>query len=69
MKLPERPERFSTAVKAELMHTWSTDVTLRTGLQVMKFSDEFVSRKKGITIHEFEFEFGGVRYEFSPLGE
>ena len=42
---------------------------VRTGDQVLVFSDEIVSKTAEITVHWYQFEFDSVLYEFNLVGE
>ena len=65
---PQQPKRFATTVDVRFTETWNPDGHVRTGAQVLDFSDEIVAKTPGIMVHWFQFEYDSVLYEFKLAG-
>ena len=64
----QQPKRFATTVDVRFNETWNLDGHVRTGEQVLDFSDEIIAKAPGIIVHWFQFEYDSVLYEFKLVG-
>jgi hypothetical protein len=63
------PEDYTVSVQARLTDTWHLEGHLRTGEQVLSFSDDVVAKLPEIVVYWFQFEYNSTRYEFKMLSE
>ena len=64
---PQKP--YTTSVNARYTETWHLDGHVRTGTQVLAFSNEIVAKTPALLVHWFQFEFNSVLYEFKLVGD